>query len=164
MPANNRLNLPPFDVKLRRDEDYRRGGLEIFDRLRQKWVALTPEEWVRQHFVNFLIEYRGFPAHLMANEVALTLNNTARRADTMVFTRTLNHLCVVEYKAPDIEITQKVFDQIARYNSVVEAPFLIVSNGLRHFCCRYNGSGYDFLRDIPAYADMVSDYSTVRPG
>ena len=154
MPAKTQLNLPAFDVQLRRDSDSRRGGLEVYDILRRKWVALTPEEWVRQHFVHFLITHSDFPASFMANEVALKLNDTARRADTMVYTRDLRPLCVVEYKAPEIVLTQKVFDQIARYNSVVEAPFLIVSNGMHHYCCRYTGTGYTFLRDIPSYAAM----------
>lgn len=155
MAAKTQLNLPAYDVELRRDEDSRRGGLEIYDRLRRKWIALTPEEWVRQHFVNFLITHRAFPGELMANEVALKLNNTARRADTLVYTRSLKPLCVIEYKAPDIVLTQNVFDQIARYNSVIEAPYLIVSNGMHHYCCRYSESGYTFLRDIPCYNDML---------
>lgn len=150
------LNLPVADVPIRRDADSRRGGNEVYDALRRKWVALTPEEWVRQHFVAFLIAHRGFPPALMGNEVPLTLNGTARRADTMIYTRTLRPLCVVEYKRPDVVLTQKVFDQIARYNSVVEAPYLIVSNGLTHYCIRYGKGGYVFLRDIPAFGDMIA--------
>ena len=149
------LNLPPLDAKLRRDEDSLRDGLEIYDRLRHKWVALTPEEWVRQHFVQFLISEREFPEALMANEVALTLNGTARRCDTLIYTRTLSPLCIVEYKRPDVAITPKVFDQIARYNIVLTAPFLIVSNGLRHYCAQYTGSGYTFLHDIPSFGAML---------
>ncbi|MBO4943089.1 MAG: type I restriction enzyme HsdR N-terminal domain-containing protein [Muribaculaceae bacterium] len=149
------LNLPRFDIRVRRDDDSRRGGLEVFDQLRGRWVALTPEEWVRQHFVNFLITQRGFPRMLMANEVSLTFNSMARRADTMVYTRALKPLCIVEYKAPDVAVTQKVFDQIARYNSVIEAPCLIVSNGLHHYCCRYTPEGYTFLPDIPHYSELL---------
>lgn len=149
-----RLNLPPFDVKLRPDSDSRRGGLEVYDALRRKWVALTPEEWVRQHFVNFLLSQRGFPQSFMANEVGLKLNSTQRRVDTIVYTRALKPLVVIEYKAPEIAITQAVFDQAVRYNSVFGAPYLIVSNGLRHFCCRYTPPGYTFLRDIPVYDDL----------
>ena len=149
MAAKTQLNLPAYDVELRRDEDSRRGGLEIYDRLRRKWIALTPEEWVRQHFVNFLITHRAFPGELMANEVALKLNNTARRADTLVYTRSLKPLCVIEYKAPDIVLTQNVFDRIARYNSVIEAPYRLsatacttIAAAIRkvatHFCERYH--------------------------
>lgn len=152
------LNLPPCcDLQIRPDSDSRRAGMEVFDCLRRRWVALTPEEWVRQNFVRFLIQYKGFPPALMANEVALRLNSTSRRADTMVYTRTLRPLAVVEYKAPEVPVTQKVFDQIARYNLALDAPFLIVSNGMRHFCCRYGGGSYEFLPDIPAYGEMT-DY------
>ena len=150
------LNLPPVSASVRRDEDSRRGGMEIYDRLRCKWVALTPEEWVRQHFVEFLMSEREFPQALMANEVALTLNSTARRCDTLIYTRALKPLCVVEYKRPDVAVSAKVFDQIARYNGVLNAPFLIVSNGLRHYCARYTASGYIFLRDIPSYDAMIA--------
>lgn len=155
MFSPTQLNLPPGNPKLRRDADSRRGGLEIYDNLRQKWVALTPEEWVRWNFVNFLIEHRNFPSAWMANEVSLKLNGTARRCDTLVYTRELKPLAIVEYKAPEIAITQKVFDQIARYNSVIGARYLIVSNGLNHFCCQYTGNGYTFLRDIPSFEAMI---------
>lgn len=148
------LNLPPIDPRLRRDEDSRRDGLEIYDSLRLRWVALTPEEWVRQHFVSFLSEHRGFPRALMGNEVALSLNGTARRCDTVVFDRSLHPMCIVEYKAPDVKITQKVFDQIARYNSVLQARYLIVSNGMSHYCCRYDGNSYTFLPDIPQFTEL----------
>lgn len=149
------LRLPAAPLQLRRDSDSRRGGVEVYDILRRRWVALTPEEWVRQHFVNFLINRRAFPASLMANEVSLTLNGTGRRADTLVYTRNLKPLVVVEYKAATVIVTQKVFDQIARYNSVYNAPYIIVSNGLTHFCARYNaGDGYSFLTDIPTYSSL----------
>lgn len=150
-----RLNLPPAELQVRPDSDSRRGGAEVYDFLRRRWVALTPEEWVRQHFTFFLERYRDFPPALMGNEVSLRLNGTSRRCDTVVFTRALKPLCIVEYKAPSVALTQKVFDQIARYNSVLEAPYLIVSNGLSHYCCRFTGSGYRFLPDIPSFGDML---------
>lgn len=149
------LNLPPCNLQLRPDDDSRRGGVEVYDRLRRRWVALTPEEYVRQCFVNFMLDGRAFPEALMANEVELKLNRTSRRCDTVVYTSALRPLCIVEYKAPHIAITQRVFDQIARYNSVLNAPFLVVSNGLNHFCCRFTGAGYVFLPDIPAFAEMM---------
>ena len=150
------LNLPSFEPRLRPDSDSRRGGIEIHDILRNRWVALTPEEWVRQNFVRFLIADRAFPQALMANELALELNGTSRRCDTVVFSKGLRPLCIVEYKAPEIKITQKVFDQIARYNSVLKAPFLIVSNGMSHYCCRFGETGYTFLPDIPPFAEMAA--------
>lgn len=152
-----KLNQPEAPLQIEGDD---KSGYRVFDVLRRRAVALTPEEWVRQHFMYFLISEREFPPQLMANEIALTLNGTARRADTMVYTRALRPLVVVEYKAPEIAITQKVFDQIARYNSVMQAPYLIVSNGMHHYCCRYAPDGtYRFLSDIPTYAEMLTAVS-----
>lgn len=147
------LNLPPFEIALR-DSD---AGTEVYDPLRRKWVALTPEEWVRQHFVNFLVADRGFPSVLMANEIGLKLNSMTRRCDTVVFDRSLHPLVIVEYKAPTVAVTQKVFDQIARYNMVLDAPLLVVSNGLRHYCCRFDRSAgtYAYLRDIPYWSAIA---------
>lgn len=145
------LNIPVSPQQLRRNES---SLIEIFDRLRHKWVAATPEEWVRQNFTAWLIAAKGFPASLMANEVGIRLNNTLRRCDTIVYKPNLRPLVIVEYKAPTVAITQKVFDQIARYNIVLGAAVLIVSNGINNYCCRFDGSSYVFLRDVPAYADI----------
>ena len=146
------INLPPFEIKLR-DEH---GKRLIFDFLRRRYVALTPEEWVRQHFVEMLINERAFPAALMGNEVSLTQNGIARRCDTVVADRTGQPLVIVEYKAPSIHITQKTFDQIVRYNMVLHAHYLIVSNGLNHYCCQidYDKNTYRFLEDIPQYNNL----------
>lgn len=148
-----KLNLPDFDIKLTREAD---GSVKVYDRLRGKSVVLTPEEYVRQHFVNYLITVKRYQHSLMANEVSLRLNGTARRCDTLVYTPDLRPLVVVEYKAPHIVIDQKVFDQIARYNSVIRAPYLIVSNGISHYCCRYisETGEYIFLRDIPTWNEL----------
>ncbi len=148
----DQLNLPQFKLDINCIDD---AIYQVFDRLRGKFVVLTPEEWVRQHFVNYLIEHLNFPATLMANEVGLKLNDTQRRCDTLIYTRDLRPLCIVEYKRATVEITSAVFDQIARYNSVIGAPYLIVSNGIRHFCCRFNGSNYKFLKNIPSYLEMT---------
>lgn len=145
------LNLPPYSPELRREAD---GVVKIHDPLRGKWLVLTPEEWVRQHFVNYLIVHRAFPRSFIANEVGLVLNGTRRRCDTLIYTRDLRPLCVIEYKRTTVEVTAAVFDQIARYNSVLGAGFLIVSNGLHHYCCRFVGDGYRFLRSIPSYDEM----------
>lgn len=128
MPQLTSLNLPPNPLDIRDD------GTSIYDPLRRKCVIITPEEWVRQNFVAYLINQLHYPAPLMANEVSLTLNNTRRRCDTVVFDRHARPWMIVEYKAPDVPVTQQVFDQIARYNMVLGAPYLTVSNGLRHFC------------------------------
>lgn len=157
MDQLQRLNLPPFEPRLRRDSDSRRGGLEIYDSTRRRWVALTPEEWVRQNFVNYLVGSLDYPSGLVGNEISLRLNGLSRRCDSVVYTRGLRPLVIVEYKAPSVAVTQKVFDQIARYNIVMEAPYLIVSNGLAHYCCRFVGEGYAFLDHIPRYGAIEGD-------
>ena len=146
------LNLPPYATKIA----VRDGKNTIWDIIRRKYVALTPEEWVRQHFVHFLVEHKGYPASLLANEVALTLNGTSRRCDTVLYDRTLSPRMIIEYKAPHIPITQKVFDQISRYNLVFRVDYLIVSNGLSHYCCRmdYARQLYQFLTDVPGYSEL----------
>ena len=146
------LNLPAFDVKVAE----RDGRTVIFDAIRRRYVALTPEEWVRQHFVHFLLEHKGYPQALMATEVQVLLNGTKKRCDTVLYRRDLTARMIVEYKAPDVEITQKVFDQITRYNMVLKVDYLIVSNGLQHYCCRinYEKNSYTFLQDIPMYGDL----------
>jgi hypothetical protein len=147
-----KLNLPTFDYKINRTRD----GLQIYDRLRRKFVALTPEEWVRQHFVEFIITHKGFPQSLIANEIGITLNNTRRRCDTVVYDNTATPLVIIEYKAPSVEITQATFDQIVRYNMVLQAKYLIVSNGLNHYCCNidYTNQTYQFLKEIPSYSEL----------
>lgn len=146
------LNLPTFPVKVIE----KNGKKLIFDPVRRKYIALTPEEWVRQHFVNFLITSRGYPQQLVANEVSIKLNQTAKRCDTIIYDRFLTPLVVIEYKSPMIEITNGTFDQIVRYNMVLKVPYLIVSNGLAHYCCRidYETQTYVFLEDIPFYSNL----------
>lgn len=150
-----RLNLPPFPFKIARNESY----TTIFDPLRKKYVALTPEEWVRQHFVQFLINEKGFPAALIANEIGIKLNRTSKRCDTVVYNKELTPVVLIEYKAPEIEITQKVFEQISRYNIVFKVPYLIISNGLNHYCCRidYETQQVSFLKEIPDYQDIIQN-------
>ena len=147
------LNLPPFEANIRKVD----GVVKVLDILRRKYVALTPEEWVRQHFVHFLMTQKGYSPTLMANEVSLTLNGMSRRCDTVVYRQEgLKPLMIVEYKRPDVEITQRVFDQICRYNIVLEVEWLVVSNGMKHYCCHVdvsNGS-YAFVEDIPVYAEL----------
>ena len=146
------LNLPKIEVKITSNN----GKYAIFDVLRRRYVALTPEEWVRQHFVHYLIHHKGYPQSLMANEVQVALNGTKKRCDTVLYQRDLSARMIIEYKAPDVEITQAVFDQITRYNIVLKVEYLIVSNGINHYCCRidYSTLKYTFLPDIPAYDEL----------
>lgn len=147
-----RLNLPEYQFNIKNKDD----AFVILDTLRKRWVALTPEEWVRQNFVRFLIDDREFPAALMNNEISLTQNGIKRRCDTLVADRQGVPLVIVEYKAPTIEITQKTFDQIVRYNMVLRAKYLVVSNGMSHYCCKidYETNSYIFLEEIPFYRDL----------
>ena len=146
------LNLPSFDTKIMK----RDGKNVIFDIIRRKYVALTPEEWVRQHFVHYLIEHKGYPRTLMANEVQLNLNGTKKRCDTVLYQRDLSTKMILEYKAPHIEITQAVFNQITRYNIVLKVDYLVVSNGRQHYCCHmdYAHNTYSFLPEIPTYTEL----------
>ena len=146
------INLPPYPAKLRERE----GRREIFDFLRRRYVALTPEEWVRQHFVHYLVEHKGYPKGLLANEMELRIGEKRLRCDTVLCDRSLRPVMIVEYKAPQIEIQQRVFDQITVYNMLLHVDYLIVSNGLQHYCCRmdYNRQSYEFLNDIPEYGAL----------
>lgn len=149
------LNLPSYSVKLNDNNGVRL----IYDPLRKKYIVLTPEEWVRQHFINFLSQYKAYPVELMANEVLLRLNSTSKRCDTVVYDKYLTPIAIIEYKAPHIKVTQEVFEQIYRYNIVLRVKYLIVSNGMQHFCCRidYNKNTSTFLSDIPTYEEMLNN-------
>ena len=146
------LNLPVFDAKIMVKD----GKSLIFDPIRSRYVALTPEEWVRQHFVHFLVTDKGYPSGLLANEVQVQLNSTKKRCDTVLYRRDLTAQMIIEYKAPHVEITQRVFDQITRYNMVLKVEYLIVSNGYQHYCCHidYERNTYTFLKDIPDYREL----------
>ena len=146
------LNLPTYDLRLRRT-----GNRDmIFDVLRRKYVALTPEEWVRQHFVHYLIEHKGYPTALLANEIELRIGGKHLRADTLLYNKELRPHMLIEYKSPTIALTQKVFDQISAYNLLLHADYLIVSNGMQHICCRmdYEQNTYHFLEEIPDYSEL----------
>jgi len=147
------LNLPAFEPEICVTSG---GVLSIRDNQRGKYVALTPEEWVRQHFVRWLTGVKGYPESLVINEVGLTVNGRQRRADTVVYSRNLRPLMIVEYKRASVAVTQKVFDQIVRYNMTFLAPYITVSNGLCHYCCRidFDRHTYSFLTDIPDYSEL----------
>ena len=144
-----RLNLPPYPIKIQEKGEKR----QIFDFLRRKWVALTPEEWVRQHFTHFLVEHKNYPQALLANEVELRIGEKRLRCDTLLYNKELRPRMIIEYKAPTIQIQQKTFDQISVYNLLLKVDYLVVSNGLSHYCCKmdYEHQSYQFLKDIPDY-------------
>ncbi len=148
-----RLNLPDYNIKLSGSKE----KPMIFDILRNKYVALTPEEWVRQHFIHFLIEHKHYPKSLMANEVNLKIGGKCLRADSVLYTNKLKPIMIIEYKAPHINITQKVFDQITVYNMLLHVDYLVVSNGLNHYICKmdYDSKKYLFLEDIPDYDNIL---------
>lgn len=146
------LNLPPFEPKISEQGQ----KTLIWDPIRKLWTPLTPEEQVRQAFVSYLINYKGYPASHIANEQAITLSGMSRRCDSVVYDKSGQPKVIVEYKRPTVNITQKVFDQIARYNLVLHVDYLIVSNGLKHYCVRmeYDGGRYEFLQEIPGYDEL----------
>ena len=146
------LNLPAYEFRTTQKE----GRMLIFDQLRRRWVKLTPEEWVRQNFVRYLIEEKLYPASLIALEHSLRMNRQDFRADAVVFSTNGAPLLIVECKSPEVKISQKTFDQVVRYNFEFRVDFLIVTNGLAHYCCRINkASGeYAFMEEIPSYAAL----------
>ena len=147
-----RLNLPQYEIKIGEKD----GKRTIFDFLRRKYVTLTPEEWVRQHFTHYLIAHKGYPKGLMGNEVELHVGEKRLRCDTILYNKQNQPQMIIEYKAPNIQIQQKTFDQISVYNLLLHVDYLIVSNGLQHYCCKmdYDNQKYLFLQDIPDYENL----------
>jgi hypothetical protein len=152
-----KLNLPEYSFKIKTTE----GKSFIFDSLRKKYVRLTPEEWVRQNFVQFLIAEKNYSVSLMAVEAGVKVNNNPQRADLVIFNRSGNPLLIAEFKAPEVKINQQTFDQIVRYNMQLKVLFLIVSNGLEHYCCRinYDDNSYAFLPEIPDFAEVLPKFA-----
>lgn len=148
------LNLPDHGVKTKHGPD----GDRVFDPVRRQWVALTPEEWVRQHVINHLAHDLGCPMALMAVEKQLLMNKLARRADIVVHDRNGRPVLLVECKAPTVKIDQSTFEQAARYNTVFKVPYLLVSNGITHYCCRvYQDDGrVEFMQAVPPYDALCS--------
>ena len=147
-----RLNLPEYEINV----SERDGKQQIFDFLRRKFVALTPEEWVRQHFTHFLVEQKGYPKGLLANEIQLTIGDKRLRCDTLLYNKQMQPQMIIEYKAPQIKLQQKTFNQISAYNLLLKVDYLIVSNGMQHICCKmdYANQKYYFLEDIPDYQNL----------
>ncbi len=146
------LPLPPASLRAA----VRGGRLCVFDILRRRFVTLTPEEWVRQRFVRWLIERKGYPQALLANEVTLALPGLRLRCDTVLYDARAKPRLIAEYKAPEVNIGQGTFDQLARYNTALHADWLVVSNGLEHYCLRmdYAAGSCRFLSAIPSYGEL----------
>jgi len=146
------LNLPDYSKQLRVDFEKK----IIFDSIRKKMLKLTPEEWVRQNFLCFMKTEKQYPAGLIAIEMGLTLNELTRRCDIVAYDNLGRARLIVECKAPHIKISQKTFTQIATYNLKLKVDFLIVTNGLNHFCCQvnYTDNTYQFLENIPSYPEI----------
>ena len=128
----------------------------IFDFLRKKYVALTPEEWVRQHFTHYLVEHKGYPKGLLGNEIELQIGDKRLRCDSILYNKVALPQMIIEYKAPTVPLQQKVFDQISAYNLLLRVDYLIISNGIEHYCCKmdYEHQKYLFLQDIPDYEKL----------
>jgi len=148
------LNLPPYPFRITDDK----GQLFVFDEIRKKQIMLTPEEWVRQHFVQYLIKQKNYPRSLIKLEGGLKLNGMPRRSDIVVHNSVGEKILLIECKAPYVAVDQKVFDQAARYNMVHRVPLLAVSNGLVHHCCRidFEQNNYAFLKELPDYKEFKS--------
>ncbi|MDR0371456.1 MAG: type I restriction enzyme HsdR N-terminal domain-containing protein [Prevotellaceae bacterium] len=148
------LNLPAYDFTLRKTQ----GKVFIFDSQRKRYVRLTPEEWVRQHFIRFLILQKNYPAALLAIETQLEINGLKKRCDAVLYNRTGNPQLIIEFKAPEIRINQAIFDQVAVYNSKLNVDCFLISNGLEHYFCRTdkNNSRYIIDSRIPDYEEFTT--------
>ncbi len=147
-----KLNLPAYEFRYRTE-----GGIrKVLDVYRKRYVALTPEEEVRQRFARYLVEEKGFPASLVMTEYPLKLNTLSKRCDVLVHKPAGTPAVLVECKAPEVKITQAVFDQAARYNLVFRVRYLMVTNGMKHYCCEidFDTEKVSFLNAIPSYEEL----------
>lgn len=142
------LNLPFYNITLKEEN----GKRLIYDDIRKKYLSLTPEEWVRQNFIKYLISEKNVPASLIVIEKGLKLNELSKRTDVLIY-KDASPVLLVECKAPKVKITQDTFDQISRYNLIFKVPYLIVTNGMSHYCCKvdFDKNSYTFLEEIPDF-------------
>ncbi len=146
-----KLNLPEFPAKVKQADG---GKVLIFDIIRKKYVQLTPEEWVRQNFIYYLINFLDYPKSLIKVESGLRYNRLLKRSDILVFNRDVEPLLLVECKSSELKITQDVLDQAAVYNRSLNARYLLVTNGIKHLCWKISEDGNRLLEDIPRYDDL----------
>jgi len=147
------LNLPEYNFRIKRLDE----KLLIFDTQRKRYVSLTPEEWVRQHFIRFLIEEKGYPGAYLAIEKQLSMNGMKKRCDAILYNNDALPILIIELKAPTVPITQATFDQVAVYNAKLKVDFFIISNGIEHYCCKVDtlNSQYKFFPEIPNYSELI---------
>jgi hypothetical protein len=148
-----KLKLPSYSFRI----EVKNGKQVIFDDNRRKWLTLTPEEWVRQHFMRFLATEKKFPKPLMAIEKKVLINGLSQRFDLLVYDRTGNPLLIAEFKSPDVPIDQTTFNQASRYNDVLRAPYFLISNGMVHFVCKldFENRTTRYLDEIPSFDEMI---------
>lgn len=149
------LNLPSYQLKTREVDKKQ----EVFDIIRKKYIVLNPEEWVRQQFIHYLIHEKNYPPSLISIEKGVRVLGMHKRFDAVVAGKAGEPIALIEFKSPEVKISQKTFEQIARYNMQLKVRFLIVSNGMKHYCCvvDYLNNTYSFIEDIPNYADLTVD-------
>ncbi|MCB2206931.1 MAG: type I restriction enzyme HsdR N-terminal domain-containing protein [Bacteroidetes bacterium] len=149
------LNLPSYQLKTREVDKKQ----EVFDIIRKKYIVLNPEEWVRQQFIQYLIHEKNYPPSLISIEKGVRVLGMYKRFDAVVAGKAGEPIALIEFKSPEVKISQKTFEQIARYNMQLKVRFLIVSNGMKHYCCvvNYLNRTYSFIEDIPNYADLTVD-------
>jgi len=147
------LNLPEYDFRIKKQDE----KLFIFDSQRKRYVSLTPEEWVRQHFIRFLIEEKGYPAAYLAVEKQLNMNGMKKRCDAILYNEYALPALIIELKAPTVRITQATFDQVAVYNAKLKVDYFMISNGIEHYCCRVDikNARYEFISEIPEYSFFI---------
>ena len=147
------LNLPEYNFRIKKQDE----KLLIFDTQRKRYVSLTPEEWVRQHFIRFLIEEKGYPAAYLAIEKQLSMNGMNKRCDAILYNEHALPVLIIELKAPSVSITQTTFDQVAVYNAKLKVDFFMISNGIEHYCCKVdtNNSRYEFFAELPDYSNLT---------
>ena len=146
------LNLPIFEPKLKKTD----GELYIFDQIRKKYLILTPEEWVRQNVVQYLITEKNVPQTRISNETSITFNGLSKRCDTIVYDKNFAPLIIVEYKAPTIPLSQATFDQVAVYNLKLDVKYFLLSNGMQHIFCKVDAAAkrFKFIPEVPDYSEL----------
>jgi len=147
------LNLPEYNFRIKKQDE----KFLIFDSQRKRYVSLTPEEWVRQHFIRFLIEEKGYPSAYLAIEKQLSMNGMKKRCDAILYNEYALPILIIELKAPTVQITQTTFDQVAVYNAKLKVDFFMISNGIEHYCCKVDtvNSQYKFFPEIPDYTKLI---------